>query len=56
VVGGLLAIAGLIWTLQGFGVPLAPQSFMTGSSTWIVLGLVTLIAGVGLATWSWRRP
>jgi hypothetical protein len=55
VVGVLLAVAGLIWTLQGFNAPFAPKSFMTGDPLWIVLGIVTLLAGLVLATWSWRR-
>lgn len=55
VVGALLAVAGLIWTLQGFNAPFAPKSFMTGDPLWIVLGIVTLLAGLVLATWSWRR-
>ena len=55
VVGILLAIAGMIWTLQGFNVPFAPKSFMTGDGAWIALGAVTLLAGVALATWSWLR-
>jgi hypothetical protein len=55
VVGLLLAVAGLIWTLQGFNVSFAPKSFMTGDGLWIVLGVLTLIAGLALAAWSWQR-
>ncbi len=54
-VGALLAVAGLIWTLQGFNVSFAPKSFMTGDPLWIVLGSLTLLAGLVLAIWSWRR-
>lgn len=54
-VGALLAVAGLIWTLQGFNVPFAPKSFMTGDPVWVILGMVTLLAGLILAIWSLRR-
>jgi hypothetical protein len=47
--GVLLAILaitiGSLWALQGLG--LVGGSFMTGSSTWLWIGLVT--AGAGLA-------
>ena len=56
VVGGiLLALSGLVWTLQGLNSTLVPQSFMTGSRTWILIGLVAIVAGCGFAMWSWRR-
>ncbi len=55
-VGALLAVAGLIWALQGFNVPFAPKSFMTGDPVWVLLGVVILLVGVVLAAWSWRRP
>jgi hypothetical protein len=47
---------GLVWTLQGLGSTLAPQSFMTGTRAWVVIGLATALAGSALAVWSWRRP
>ncbi len=52
--GIVLALGGTIWTLQGLNATFVPKSFMTGSSTWIVLGLVALIAGIGIAV-SGRR-
>ncbi len=55
VAGLLVAAMGAVWTLQGLGSELAPQSFMTGSGIWVVIGLSTLAAGVVLAAWSWRR-
>ena len=38
VIGLLLVLVGGLWTLQGFGV--VGGSFMTGSTMWLVIGLV----------------
>jgi len=46
VVGFLLAAAGLVWALQGANV--LPGSFMTGSTFWLVVGIICLLAGGGL--------
>jgi hypothetical protein len=46
VAGGVLALAGAIWFLQGVGV--IGGSFMTGSPTWAVIGAVLVVGGVGL--------
>ena len=54
--GVVIALMGLVWTLQGLGSTLAPQSFMTGTRAWVVIGLATALAGSALAVWSWRRP
>ena len=51
VVGLLLVLIGAVWTLQGFGV--VGGSFMTGSTTWLVIGLVT--GGRGARARSRRR-
>jgi hypothetical protein len=47
VLGLLMVLVGAVWTLQGFG--LIGGSFMTGSTTWLVIGLVLAVAGVALA-------
>jgi hypothetical protein len=51
VVGLLLVLIGGVWTLQGIGV--LGGSFMTGSTTWLVIGIVLVVAGVVVLT---RRP
>ncbi|HEV8043637.1 MAG TPA: hypothetical protein VGP38_00525 [Rubrobacter sp.] len=43
VVGGLLALMGSVWMLQGVGV--LPGSFMTGQTFWAVVGAFMLAAG-----------
>ncbi len=52
-VGGLLALVGVVWTLQGAN--LLGGSFMSGSTLWLVIGLVCLVAGAGLVTVALRR-
>jgi hypothetical protein len=48
VAGLLLVLIGGVWTLQGFGV--IGGSFMTGSTTWLVIGMVLVVAGVVVLT------
>lgn len=43
IVGGLVALVGGIWLLQGVGV--LPGSFMTGQVFWALIGAVMLLAG-----------
>jgi LPXTG-motif cell wall-anchored protein len=54
IVGVLLVLLGGLWTLQGFG--LVGGSFMTGSTTWLVIGLVLVAAGIALITRRRRTP
>lgn len=51
--GGLLALVGAVWTLQGANV--LGGSFMSGSSMWLVIGLVCLVVGAALAVVALRR-
>ena len=44
VVGSALTLIGAVWVLQGLNSQFAPQSFMTGSRMWLVIGALTLRA------------
>ncbi len=50
--GVLLAIFGLIWALQGFGVLLG--SPMSNTVTWSVIGPITVVVGIAIAAFGWR--
>ncbi|MEN3269351.1 hypothetical protein [Pseudonocardia sp.] len=52
VLGALMLIIGAVWTLQGANV--LGGSFMSGSRMWLLIGLLVLIAGVGLLSFSLR--
>jgi hypothetical protein len=53
VLGGLIGIAGIIWTLQGLGY--VTGSFMTGATVWAVIGPVTAAAGLALIAFGLLR-
>lgn len=53
VLGFLFLFAGAVWILQG--VNLLPGSFMSGSSRWALIGLVTAVVGLGLVLFAGRR-
>ncbi len=56
IIGGIaLVFFGVVWTLQGLGSTLVPQSFMTNSRVWVLLGGLTLAGGIFLTAWAWRR-
>ena len=57
IVGGLLILLGLIWTLQGLGV-IQSKSAMTGETIWAVIGPIVAILGVYLVAQAVRvrRP
>jgi hypothetical protein len=52
-VGLLVAVAGVIFTLQGFG--LIGGSVMTGSTIWAVAGPLIALAGLATAAVGVRR-
>ena len=47
VVGVVIAIAGAVWALQGFG--LIGGSFISGTTVWAVIGPVVALAGLAIA-------
>ena len=55
VLGILLTLSGAVWIAQGLNLPFAPRSFMTADRTWILIGAVTVVAGIVLLG-SARRP
>ncbi len=54
IIGVLALILGGVWIGQGAG--LIPGSFMTGSSQWLIIGLVLAVIGVVLLVLGIRRP
>ncbi len=48
IVGVLLLLIGLLWTLQGAGV--VGGSFMSGKTMWLVIGVVVAVAGLLLGS------
>jgi hypothetical protein len=54
VIGVLLGLLGLLWTLQGSNV--ITGSGMSGQRQWFLIGLIALIVGIGLVVSQARRP
>jgi hypothetical protein len=52
-VGLILALFGLIWALQGFGV--LGGSPMSNTTTWSVIGPLTVLIGIVITVFSWRK-
>ena len=53
VLGLLVALSGVIWALQGFGV--FGGSPMSNTTTWSVIGPITALIGIAVAAFSWRK-
>jgi drug/metabolite transporter superfamily protein YnfA len=51
--GVIVALFGLIWALQGFGVLLG--SPMSNTTTWSIIGPITVLIGIVIAVFSWRK-
>ena len=51
--GLLIALFGLIWALQGFGV--LGGSPMSNTTTWSIIGPITVLIGIVIAVFSWRK-
>jgi hypothetical protein len=52
-VGVIVALFGLIWALQGFGV--LGGSPMSNTTTWSIIGPITALIGIAIAAFSWRK-
>jgi hypothetical protein len=52
-VGFIVAVLGLIWALQGFGV--LRGSPMSNTTTWSIIGPITVLIGIVIAVFSWRK-
>ncbi|MGO8938957.1 MAG: hypothetical protein ACLP3C_34195 [Mycobacterium sp.] len=52
-VGLLVAAFGLIWALQGFGV--LGGSPMSNTTTWSIIGPITVVIGIVIAVFSWWK-
>ena len=52
-VGLIVAVFGLIWALQGFGV--LGGSPMSNTTTWSIIGPITVLIGIVIAAFSWRK-
>jgi len=52
-VGLIVALFGLIWALQGFGV--LGGSPMSNTTTWSIIGPITVLIGIVIAVFSWRK-
>ncbi|GAB7145590.1 hypothetical protein [Mycobacterium riyadhense] len=52
-VGLIIALFGLIWALQGFGV--LGGSPMSNTTTWSIIGPITVLIGIVIAVLSWRK-
>ena len=53
IIGALLALAGVVWTLQGVGI--LGGSFMTGNRLYAIIGPIVAIIGLALLTFGARR-
>ena len=53
VVGVVALVVGLVWVGQGLN--LIPGSFMTGSRTWLLIGLLVAVAGIAAIALALRR-
>ncbi|OBG40524.1 hypothetical protein A5672_13725 [Mycobacterium alsense] len=51
--GLIVALFGVIWALQGFGV--LGGSPMSNTTTWSVIGPITALVGIAVAVISWRK-
>ncbi|HEV3357396.1 MAG TPA: hypothetical protein VG247_11430 [Pseudonocardiaceae bacterium] len=53
IVGAVLFLVGLVWTLQGLDI--VKGSFMSGAKLWLAIGLLVGIGGIFLVSSGIRR-
>ena len=53
IVGVIMLLAGILWTLQGANI--LGGSVMSGQSQWLYIGIVVGLAGVALLYWTHLR-
>ncbi len=53
-VGVIAILIGAVWTLQGADILMG--SFMSGSSLWLILGVVLLIVGAAALAFGAKTP
>ena len=53
IVGAVLLLMGLLWSLQGVG--LVGGSFMTGAMTWTYIGMAHALIGPGVLVHAFRQ-
>ena len=53
IVGVIMLLAGIVWTLQGAN--LLGGSVMSGQSQWLYIGIVVGLAGLALLYWTHLR-
>jgi predicted RND superfamily exporter protein len=51
--GLLVTLFGLTWALQGFGV--LGGSPMSNTTTWSIIGPITVAIGIVIVVFSWRK-
>jgi hypothetical protein len=55
VLGILLILGGAVWIAQGLNLPFAPRSFMTADRSWVLIGAITVVAGLVTIGWALQR-
>ena len=53
IIGIVVALFGLLWALQGFGV--VGGSPMSNTTTWSIIGPITALVGIAIAVGAARR-
>lgn len=53
IVGVIMLLAGILWTLQGANI--VGGSVMSGQSQWLYIGIVVGLAGLALLYWTHLR-